>query len=381
MAKYFVLLIRPALLLRLSLAASPASSMRGGVAAAAEGNSASLQSSSRHPGVKEETAYLPIHSHDQLRKYHTGDAIIKEISALKDSCAVPLELAWQVDTEELPGRSLFVARVGNPHATRRVLIAASEHARELITAEVALRFIADACARGHSDPAARAELFNDVRFTIVPLVNQDGRRLVETGESPCQRTTTNEQGAVDLNRNGDVDWGKAPATSGGEEAPGPHPFSAFQTRVLRDLAAAEKPLSYVDLHSTSTSGGRSLMTSWGFQPATDPDFGDQSKMLETIQRTHCPDCAIGSNRIVIHYPNPGEMIDHMYKKQAIKYSTLWEIYAPSSGRSETDCRLMYNALHDEYDKEVANWASAVEALGRYVLGHVSPSERSSSSSS
>merc|ERR1719240_1843620 len=99
------------------------------------------------------------------------------------------------------------------------------------------------------------------------------------------------------------------------------------------------------------------MTSWGFKPSTDPDFADQKKVLDIIHDKHCSDCEIGSNRVVIGYENPGEVIDHMYATAGIKYSTLWEIYDGSSG----NCIANFNAPDDGYEESVNNWSSALIA--------------------
>merc|ERR1719152_568291 len=92
---------------------------------------------------------------------------------------------------------------------------------------------------------------------------------------------------VDLNRNMDVDWGK-----GEKQNWGARPFSAYQSRILRDIAIEKKPHAFVDLHT----GARTLMTSWGYKPGTDPDFKAQKKVLDIIRDKHCSDCRIGSNR-------------------------------------------------------------------------------------
>merc|ERR1719482_1973943 len=98
------------------------------------------------------------------------------------------------------------------------------------------------------------------------------------------------------------------------------------------------------------------MTSWGFKPETDPDFADQKKVLDIVKKNHCRDCEIGSNRVVIGYENPGEVIDHMYATAGIKYTSLWEIY---NGRSVDDCIRNFNARDDEYEKSVENWSNAL----------------------
>merc|ERR1719456_783972 len=95
---------------------------------------------------------------------------------------------------------------------------------------------------------------------------------------------------------------------------------------------------------------------------TDPDFNDQKKILDIIQAKHCTDCQIGSNRVVIGYENPGEIIDHMYASQKIKYSTLWELY-----QGDTNvCFKQFNPPDSEYDSLVNNWSNALLTFGSYM---------------
>jgi len=182
---------------------------------------------------------------EHLHSYHTSAEIFEQITALSKDCAVDLKVS-EVKDQEDPSNSLFVAHLGDATAEKKVLVAANEHARELLTGEVALRFIQKACGKEkRTSPTSLAQtkpsslvtsdattLLQNVQYTILPVVNVKGRALVETGEKPCQRMTTDEEGQVDLNRNMDVDWGK-----GDPQSWGPKPFSTFEARVLRDIAA------------------------------------------------------------------------------------------------------------------------------------------------
>eukprot|EP00971_Amphidinium_carterae_P231177 4587725-Amphidinium_carterae.1 len=238
------------------------------------------------------------------------------------------------------------------------MVVANEHARELVTAEVVLRFIETACDAGGD--------LQDVEFVLVPVVNEQGRRMVETGENVCQRLTTEEEGAVDLNRNMDVDWGQ-----GAVEHPGRQPFSTYQTRIMRDLAAEHHPLAFVDMHS----GRRELLTSWGYQHSKSPDFSAQRKPLDVIKAQHCPDCAVGAGWETIGYESPGEIIDHMYLKEGIKYATLWEIYEDEA--QVGDCVLFFNPADRSYEEVVSNWTAALFSLADYIAQRVHVGDHSS----
>mmetsp|Transcript_2466 Transcript_2466/g.5339 ORF Transcript_2466/g.5339 Transcript_2466/m.5339 type:complete len:367 (-) Transcript_2466:69-1169(-) len=292
-----------------------------------------------------------------MSKYHASKEIFAQIEQLTGSCKYPLTTTRRADSQH--GGELFVARLGEEASAKKVMIVANEHARELVTAEVVLNFLQSACKQ--SSPG----LPSGLEYIILPVVNEHGRRLVETGQSVCQRLTTEAEGAVDLNRNMDVDWGRGDA-----ESPGSNPFSAYQTRILRDLAAEIQPSAFIDVHS----GRRELITSWGFRHSQDPDFQDQRKVLNLIKDRHCPDCAIGSGWEVIGYESPGEIIDHMYLKQGVKYSTLWEIY--EDVENEGDCVQFFNPPDSLYDMLMGNWTAALFSFGEYVAKHVHKDERS-----
>jgi len=309
-----------------------------------------------------------------LAKYHSSEQIFSLIQEMEKTCKTHLSTEWVPDSED-PSKKLFVARIGDPAATKKMLISSNEHARELLTGEVSLRFLQSACqaspgsafledsVNSKFSKTDMQTVLANVQYTMVPIVNVKGRQLVETNAKPCQRRTTADEGDVDVNRNMEVDWGK-----GDDQNWGPKPFSTYQARILRDLAAKDKYLGFIDLHT----GARSLMTSWGFKPQTDPDFQAQKKVLDIIKQQHCPDCEIGSNRVVINYENPGEVIDHMYATAGIKYTTLWEIY---TGNTQ-DCVKNFNAPDDEYEKSVDNWSNALLSFGQYIHTSVDEKERS-----
>ena len=96
------------------------------------------------------------------------------------------------------------------------------------------------------------------------------------------------------------------------------------------------------------------MTSWGARHHGNPDSADQQAILSKAQAAaKCSNmtCPIGNNCDIIDYQNPGEIIDHMYAKQGIKYSTLWEVWAGESG-----CLSQFNPL----DGKVQPRLNAVE---------------------
>lgn len=293
--------------------------------------------------------------------YKSADKIIDEMGALATpgGCAVPFEANWESD-EKHPQKKVFVVRMGQLGAPKNMMLVANTHAREAITAEVARSFVKWVCEG--SSPAKK--LLAGLRITVVPVLNLSGRRLIDDGSKPCMRSTADEgEGEIDLNRNMDVDFEPSPGH-------GHAPFSTYQARILRRLAVAEKPLAYLDLHS----GFHSLMVPWGSKLYTTPDFPDQNRILSKVSQKFCPECKIGSNSVVIGYRNPGEIIDHMYAKEGIKYSTLWEIY---DGEDQDDCLEFFNPLEqDHFDSTVKRWTGAVMSFAQDIQSTVRRGETS-----
>jgi carboxypeptidase T len=103
----------------------------------------------------------------------------------------------------------------------RFLLMAQIHAREIVTGDIAWRFI-DYLAGTYGSNAAVTTLLNSTEVWVVPIVNPDGVDVVQQGGSTpyLQRKNLNKsaggncanpptasnQGGVDLNRNSGIHW-------------------------------------------------------------------------------------------------------------------------------------------------------------------------------
>ena len=117
----------------------------------------------------------------------------------------------------------------NPNSSKpRFLLVAAIHARELSTAETAWRWIDYLVDNYNVDPDVTALLDNNEMW-VVPLINPDGRQIVEQGgNSPylqrknanntvgsCSNPpTSSNQFGVDLNRNANFKWGGLGTSTG-----------------------------------------------------------------------------------------------------------------------------------------------------------------------
>ncbi|CAE8688330.1 unnamed protein product [Polarella glacialis] len=251
----------------------------------------------------------------------------------------------------------------------RILIVANEHARELVTGEVALGLVkslaeADSPAKGtavgHGD-RLRAAVRNGLELTVLPIANTEGRCLAE-GLRPCQRGTADTPlVATDLNRNFPTDWSAGLQLNYLNVALDTHglsPFSAYQARVIREIAMRHEWDAFLDLHS----GNLSLNLPFGHTFGGSKDLQEQLRALEGVRKL-CPECIAGPSRDVMKYDNPGQLTDWMYQDRGVVYSYVWEVFsAPGT------CAPHFNpSAESELDATVDRWGSMVAALGEFVL--------------
>ena len=220
-------------------------------------------------------------------------------------------------------------RIGT--GSRRATMYFGEHSRELISAELALRFVKKLCKgnRRGALPLNKAvrQVLSAYEIQIFPNINVDGRKLVEQGHY-CHRT--NKRG-VDLNRNWDAAW-----ESGGtkETAPGSGPFSEPETKLLRDLLEDYSPSVFMSIHS----GALGMYTPYAYKKDKlithkNPqvaNFLTQSRhnmfqVLADVNRDYCR-CSIGAAAVALNYLCPGNCMDYAFDKLQIPYSFAFEVW-------------------------------------------------------
>jgi len=304
---------------------------------------------------------------DVWQNYHNTDDILDRLNMFgeQSSCAIPFSTQWVADQYE-PGKGLFVVRLGAANTFKRVLVAAGEHARERITSEVILRFVEQACAAPKNSNLAK--VFAEVGVTLLPVVNLEGRRAVDAGDV-CLRSTVESEGSIDLNRNMDVDFIA-------QNEHGPYPFSTYQARVMKHLAESEKPLAYIDIHSGTTA----MTSPWGARHGEPPDYPAQKRMLAELKRNFYPPLfnsaalKVGRWGSVMTYGMQGAVMDHMYAKQGIKHSMLWEVWGDDD-TPEKDCDVVFNPpAHTLFDV-VDHWGKALQHAALYVYENVTVDAR------
>ncbi len=150
----------------------------------------------------------------------------------------------------------------------RFFLMAAIHARELSTSEMAWRWIDDLVNNYNIDPEVTA-LLDHSEIWVVPVVNPDGREVVESGgDNPIwQRKNVHNYGSctstgigVDLNRNAGFQWGGngSSGTPCSETYRGPTPASEpeeyFLEALMSNLFLDQRGPALTDTAPLTTTG-------------------------------------------------------------------------------------------------------------------------------
>jgi len=201
--------------------------------------------------------------------YHTYDEVVDELKAKEGSHPDIMSVSDIGTTHE--GRPIKVARITSQKKIKgkkpEVLFMGQTHAREYISAEVALGII-KTLTEGYGRDENITRLVEERDFYIVPVANPDGsmkvaQELAEKGDSAWRKNARdnngdgkiNYQDGVDLNRNFDSpEWGSRRGSSSmpsREDYRGPSAFSEPETAAIRDLVKSHHFSVSISYHSYS----------------------------------------------------------------------------------------------------------------------------------
>lgn len=291
--------------------------------------------------------------------YHTSSQLGLMVKAMQRQCK-----GFTVETRSEKGfgasfsddpapLSLNVVRIkqdGGAAKKMRVALVFNEHARELITGEVALWLLKQLCQPNGAASLLRQEkvtslqasllqsnvtaALEDMEFLLVPNANPSSRMKVEKGDF-CLRA--NENG-VDLNRDWDEHWEAAAAVS--DAPPGDTPFSQPETRILKAVLEDFEPELFISVHS----GNLGVFVPWAYaKTAPAPAKADLS-LAEGIAKDFCQ-CPFGAAAKTVGYPCPGTSLDYVYDKLKARYSFAVEIWIAA------DQQAKFKARFEDLDKK------------------------------
>lgn len=263
--------------------------------------------------------------------YHTSSEFADGLTALASSCK-----GLTVETKEDNGIKIEVARFLEPgeEAKYKTMVVANEHARELITGEIALNFVKGLCGQARIPRKEIQDSKKDTEFLVVVNANPSSRSLVETGDF-CTRVNQNK---VDINRNFDANYADAEKTNA-DTNPGEHAFDQPESRILKDLMESFKPHFYLDLHA----GFRGMF--FPNDVANDPQLSTQlQRLFAPVDEAHCK-CPLGVANKEVGYHTAGSALDYSFSVLKVPVSMAVEVYLNDEATDEIA------ALEERWDKE------------------------------
>lgn len=293
--------------------------------------------------------------------YHRMDSLLAEVDALVSrhpSIMRDALLESEVGGYSTSMRVVTISPDGSFEDSHklRVLLNFGEHARELVSSELALQFLSMlAGERNGSNILPRLE---HTVIKVIPMENVHGRVKVEAGDL-CERK--NGRG-VDTNRNWEVDWGKKEKDyDPNEEYPGTAPFSEPETRILKQLVKEFDPHVWVNVHS----GMEALFMPYDHKKMTPNDSVGVAlrKLLQLLNEQHCQGrCAVGSGGTSVGYLSHGTATDYIYDIAKVPIALTLEIYGDERAPNE-DCFRMFNPIsQDQLEEVITKWSAIFFSL-------------------
>ncbi|GHC33938.1 hypothetical protein GCM10010348_71190 [Streptomyces anthocyanicus] len=275
--------------------------------------------------------------------YHDYAETVAELDRIAD--AYPDLARKSVVGKSYEGRDIVALKisdnVGTDEDEPEVLFNANIHAREHLTTEQAL-YLADLFTSRHGSDTRVTNVVDSREIWIIPMLNPDGSEYDHaTGSYRSWRKNRQPNAGTssvgtDLNRNFGYKWGCCNGSSGSPSSDtyrGSDPFSATETRVLRDfvlsrrIGGEQQIKTHIDLHTYSE------LILWPFgYTYSDTDQGmtaDQEATFRTIGQQMAATNGYTPQQSSDLYITDGDSIDWMWGDQGI-WSYVFEMYPASA---------------------------------------------------
>ncbi len=239
------------------------------------------------------------------------------------------------------GRDIWMAKVSDnvteDEAEPEVLVDALHHAREHLTSEQALALLRWLTTGYGSDETVK-RLVDTREIFIVFALNPDGMRYDLTG-SPYRAWRKNRQKDsagnalyTDLNRNYEYRFGCCGGSSGKRSSityRGPKPFSAPETRALRDFVNSRVigGVQQIRTHVTLHTNGELILWPYGYTKTNvPPDMTSlDHKAFVSLGRAMAARNGYTAQQSSDLYITDGDQIDWLYARHRI-FSFTFELY-------------------------------------------------------
>lgn len=306
-------------------------------------------------------------------RYNTWEQAESLMKRLTGSYSLEVErhtIGTSAEGRPITGMCL-VSRSASMPSTPILLIVGGHHAREWISAEVALRILL-MLQKQHSESRRVRRLLSELRVCVVPNLNPDGYVFSwEPGWSGTvpkrmwrknRRLLPTADVGVDLNRNYDVAWNSA---DGGSDTPssevyrGPSPLSEPETRSFSQWHAKLPIVAFVSIHSYGTD----ILYPLGYSDsAVGPNEGLLAALGGLMQRAAFN--TTGQRYEVMKaasaYPVSGDAVDSVHVAHSFAPS-----FTIETRPSELQC-CGFVLSPTQIEETARECFSAVAALGEYV---------------
>ena len=281
-------------------------------------------------------------------RYHNYAEMVAELNqAVADHPAIVQ--AFSIG-QSYQGRELWAAKISDNVATDEaepeLLFDSLHHAREHLTVEQSLailRWLTD----GYGTDARVTNIVDKREIFIVFMVNPDGGEYDLTG-SPYRAWRKNRQPnagttaiGTDLNRNYDYRWGCCGGSSGSKSAltyRGPKPFSAPETRAMRDFINSRVIGGRQQIKAAITfhAAGEEILWPYGYTFTDVPSdmTVDDHAALRAIARRMAGKNGYVAKQSSSLYVTDGDEIDWAYGRHRIFMYT-FEMYPSHAQVSST----------------------------------------------
>ncbi len=231
------------------------------------------------------------------------------------------------------GRDIWMAKVSDNVDTDEdepeVLIDALHHAREHMTTEQALAVLGW-LTRDYGADEAVTRLVDHREIFIIFALNPDGMRYDLTGDpyhawrKNRQKTASGSTLYTDLNRNYGYRWGCCGGSSGKKTSNmyrGPSPFSAPETRALRDFVNSRVVggVQQIGTHVTLHTNGELILWPYGYTKVNIPS--DMTKLdhstFVSLGRAMAALNGYAAKQSSDLYVTDGDQIDWLYGRHRI----------------------------------------------------------------
>ncbi|MFH1474743.1 MAG: M14 family metallopeptidase [Chloroflexota bacterium] len=282
-------------------------------------------------------------------RYHTNAEMVAEIHATE--AAYPDLVDVMSIGKSYRGRDIWVAKVSDNVAVDEdepeILVDALHHARERLTLEQALYLLKTLTADYATDASVRS-LVDSRETWIIFSVNPDGH-VYDLSGNPYRLWRKNRQPTpgssyvgTDLNRNYDYRWGCCGGSSRNPAAwnyRGPAPFSAPETRVVRDFVNSRVVggMQQLRVHVTLHTNGEQVLWPYGYTKTNLPGdmTRDDYRTFVAVGRAMAARNGYTPMQSSDLYVTDGDQIDWMYGRHRI-FSFTWELHPPEQSSAAKD---------------------------------------------